>query len=148
MDDVTVHFGWLSKELMIRESFTSTPLSVAALFSSSDSSQNACPAQQPTSCPTTKCYFYAAGYAVGTAALGYFIGYKMAKGKSGARMNTKVKVAKDLVVDMVDMEDIGEKKGFCRCWKSEKFPYCDGAHVKHNKETGDNVGPLVVKGKR
>ncbi|KIH60798.1 hypothetical protein ANCDUO_08940 [Ancylostoma duodenale] len=98
------------------------------------------------------------------------IGYKMAKGKSGARMNTKVKVAKDLVVDMVDMEDIGEKKGFCRCWKSEKvlccpfllpflllkveaqmflqFPYCDGAHVKHNKETGDNVGPLVVKGKR
>ncbi|RCN37426.1 hypothetical protein ANCCAN_16678, partial [Ancylostoma caninum] len=57
----------------------------------------ACPAQHPTSCSTLKCYFYAAGFAVGAAALGYFIGFKMAKGKSGARMNTKVQVAKDLV---------------------------------------------------
>ena len=32
-----------------------------------------------------------------------------------------------------------------RCWKSKKFPYCDGAHAKHNAETGDNVGPLIVK---
>lgn len=28
-----------------------------------------------------------------------------------------------------------------------QFPYCDGAHTKHNSETGDNVGPLIVKGK-
>ncbi|KHJ89424.1 zinc finger CDGSH type, partial [Oesophagostomum dentatum] len=47
------------------------------------------------------------------------------------------------VVDTVDVEDIGEKKAFCRCWKSEKFPYCDGAHTKHNKETGDNVVDTV-----
>ena len=32
-----------------------------------------------------------------------------------------------------------------RCWKSKKFPYCDGSHAKHNAETGDNVGPLIVK---
>ncbi|KAJ1403772.1 hypothetical protein B484DRAFT_225131, partial [Ochromonadaceae sp. CCMP2298] len=32
-----------------------------------------------------------------------------------------------------------------RCWKSETFPYCDGSHVKHNKETGDNLGPLIIK---
>jgi len=25
-----------------------------------------------------------------------------------------------------------------------QFPYCDGAHMKHNKETGDNVGPFVL----
>ncbi|CDP10801.1 unnamed protein product [Coffea canephora] len=25
------------------------------------------------------------------------------------------------------------------------FPLCDGSHVKHNKATGDNVGPLLVK---
>lgn len=31
-----------------------------------------------------------------------------------------------------------------RCWRTGKWPYCDGAHVKHNKETGDNVGPLVI----
>ena len=38
----------------------------------------------------------------------------------------------------------GEKKVYCRCWKSETFPLCDAAHVAHNKETGDNVGPLIV----
>ena len=33
----------------------------------------------------------------------------------------------------------------CRCYKSSKFPLCDGTHVKHNEETGDNVAPVVVK---
>ena len=32
-----------------------------------------------------------------------------------------------------------------RCWKSKKFPYCDGSHAKHNSLTGDNVGPLIIK---
>ncbi|KAJ8318426.1 hypothetical protein KUTeg_003517 [Tegillarca granosa] len=27
------------------------------------------------------------------------------------------------------------------------FPLCDGSHTKHNEETGDNVGPLVLKRK-
>ena len=26
-----------------------------------------------------------------------------------------------------------------------QFPYCDGTHNTHNKETGDNIGPLVIK---
>ena len=30
------------------------------------------------------------------------------------------------------------------CWKSGTFPLCDATHVKHNKETGDNVGPLII----
>ncbi|XP_043212639.1 CDGSH iron-sulfur domain-containing protein 1-like isoform X1 [Amphibalanus amphitrite] len=51
------------------------------------------------------------------------------------------------VADSVDMEDLGDKAVFCRCWRSKKFPYCDGSHNKHNKETGDNVGPLIVKKK-
>ncbi|KAL0400862.1 UNVERIFIED_CONTAM: CDGSH iron-sulfur domain-containing protein NEET [Sesamum latifolium] len=33
----------------------------------------------------------------------------------------------------------------CRCWRSATFPLCDGSHVKHNKATGDNVGPLLLK---
>merc|ERR1719415_312973 len=49
------------------------------------------------------------------------------------------------VVDTIDIEDMGDKGVFCRCWKSKKFPYCDGSHSKHNTETGDNVGPLIVK---
>ncbi|HEY81315.1 MAG TPA: CDGSH iron-sulfur domain-containing protein [Anaerolineae bacterium] len=44
-------------------------------------------------------------------------------------------------------EDVpaGKTVAFCRCWQSEKFPYCDGAHRKVNAETGDHVGPVVVK---
>ena len=34
---------------------------------------------------------------------------------------------------------------YCRCWRSKKFPYCDGAHAAHNKKSGDNTGPLVIK---
>ena len=37
-----------------------------------------------------------------------------------------------------------EKAVYCRCWKSKKFPYCDGAHNAHNKKTGDNLGPLII----
>lgn len=33
----------------------------------------------------------------------------------------------------------------CRCWKSDTFPRCSGAHNKHNKETGDQLGPVTVK---
>lgn len=52
------------------------------------------------------------------------------------------------VVHSFDMEDIGTKAVYCRCWKSKKFPYCDGAHAKHNEETGDNVGPLIIMKKK
>lgn len=49
------------------------------------------------------------------------------------------------VVHTFDVEDISSRVAYCRCWKSQKFPYCDGAHGKHNRETGDNVGPLIIK---
>ncbi|KAF8357472.1 hypothetical protein PRIPAC_92467, partial [Pristionchus pacificus] len=52
------------------------------------------------------------------------------------------------IVHSFDIEDIGEKKVYCRCWKSEKFPFCDGSHNKHNKENGDNVGPLIIDKKQ
>uniref|UniRef100_A0A0X3NH02 CDGSH iron-sulfur domain-containing protein 2 homolog A n=1 Tax=Schistocephalus solidus TaxID=70667 RepID=A0A0X3NH02_SCHSO len=51
-------------------------------------------------------------------------------------------------VDIVDIESIDQKKVFCRCWLSSKFPYCDGSHNKHNEETGDNVGPLIIEPKK
>jgi len=37
----------------------------------------------------------------------------------------------------------GQQVAFCRCWRSEKFPYCDGAHRRLN-EAGDQVGPVIV----
>nr|7YVZ_A Chain A, CDGSH iron-sulfur domain-containing protein 1 (CISD-1/mitoNEET) [Caenorhabditis elegans] len=69
-------------------------------------------------------------------------------GQRSARCNYKIQLDSNKIVDTVDIEDIGEKKAFCRCWKSEKWPYCDGSHGKHNKETGDNVGPLIVKSEK
>mmetsp|Transcript_41154 Transcript_41154/g.77114 ORF Transcript_41154/g.77114 Transcript_41154/m.77114 type:complete len:90 (-) Transcript_41154:201-470(-) len=45
---------------------------------------------------------------------------------------------------MCSSKEIDGKAVFCRCWKSATFPYCNGAHVAHNKATGDNVGPLII----
>ena len=65
------------------------------------------------------------------------------------QVNHAVKKGVAKVVDFDSLTSVGDtadaKKVFCRCWKSKKFPYCDGSHVAHNRETGDNVGPLIVK---
>ncbi|XP_043480885.1 CDGSH iron-sulfur domain-containing protein 2 homolog [Leptopilina heterotoma] len=63
-------------------------------------------------------------------------------------INPNIKKDSNKVVDMVDIENIAEKAAFCRCWRSENWPYCDGSHGKHNKEHGDNVGPVVVERKK
>jgi CDGSH-type Zn-finger protein len=53
-------------------------------------------------------------------------------------------------VDMIDFDEIkakvarGEKVSLCRCYRSKRFPYCDGSHLKHNEETGDNIAPAVM----
>jgi len=71
----------------------------------------------------------------------------MAKPVGAGRCNTLVQLSDAKVVHAYDIEDMADKEVYCRCWKSKKFPYCDGAHAKHNKETGDNVGPLIIKKK-
>jgi CDGSH-type Zn-finger protein len=75
-------------------------------------------------------------------------------GVSTARTSTVVNAEDAKINNMIDLEnpkvvntetlEAGEKKVYCRCWKSGTFPLCDAAHVNHNKETGDNVGPLIV----
>ncbi|KAL3090894.1 hypothetical protein niasHS_007269 [Heterodera schachtii] len=87
---------------------------------------------------------FAMSFLAGGLAIGYLLGWRTAASKL-ARCNTRVQLSKDKVVDTVELEDIGEKKAYCRCWQSKKFPLCDGSHNEHNKKTGDNVGPLIVQ---
>ena len=65
------------------------------------------------------------------------------------RINHKIDLDSPKVATMekydANNEDNKKKKAvYCRCWKSETFPLCDGSHMRHNQECGDNVGPLIV----
>ncbi|OBS68594.1 hypothetical protein A6R68_02865 [Neotoma lepida] len=88
-------------------------------------------------------------FAAGTAALGY-LAYKkfyVKDNRTKAMVNLQIQKDNPKVVHAFDMEDLGDKAVYCRCWRSKKFPFCDGSHIKHNEETGDNVGPLIIKKK-
>ncbi|XP_063692487.1 CDGSH iron-sulfur domain-containing protein 1-like [Bolinopsis microptera] len=88
----------------------------------------------------------AAGVCLASTIFGVAVGYIWSTRSSGKQCcNTTIKKDCDKVVDVVDMEDLGAKTCYCRCWQSKKFPLCDGAHNAHNARTGDNLGPLVVK---
>ncbi|KAH8232498.1 hypothetical protein KR032_008281 [Drosophila birchii] len=65
--------------------------------------------------------------------------------KNSGCCNNQFRKHEPKVVDMIDMEDIADKAAFCRSWKTKNWPYCDGSHGDHNKQTGDNVGPIVIK---
>ncbi|XP_047617590.1 CDGSH iron-sulfur domain-containing protein 1 isoform X1 [Phacochoerus africanus] len=87
--------------------------------------------------------------AAGTAAIGY-LAYKrfyVKDHRNKSMVNPHIQKDNPKVVHAFDMEDLGDKAVYCRCWRSKKFPLCDGSHIKHNEETGDNVGPLIIKKK-
>ncbi|KAG8390275.1 hypothetical protein BUALT_Bualt01G0066700 [Buddleja alternifolia] len=61
-------------------------------------------------------------------------------------VNPEIRKTEDKVVDSVVVTELAKPvTAYCRCWRSGTFPLCDGAHMKHNKATGDNVGPLLLK---
>jgi len=72
---------------------------------------------------------------------------QLRKGQGSGKVNQSIEKDKAKVVNMYDIEDLGDKVSFCRCWRSKKFPYCDGSHNAHNASTGDNVGPLCLSRK-
>ncbi|KAK9506467.1 hypothetical protein O3M35_008403 [Rhynocoris fuscipes] len=74
-----------------------------------------------------------------------YMTYRTIKPKHVINLSIEKEEAK--VVHVANIEDLGDSTAYCRCWRSSKFPLCDGSHGKHNKETGDNVGPVVIKKK-
>jgi len=93
-------------------------------------------------------YFPWIGTAIAVAYAVYVtIKLKNVNSKPKDWINCNVKKENDKVVDSFDIEDLDKKAVFCRCWKSKKFPYCDGSHNKHNESTQDNVGPLIIQRK-
>ncbi|XP_050520294.1 CDGSH iron-sulfur domain-containing protein 2 homolog [Daktulosphaira vitifoliae] len=60
-------------------------------------------------------------------------------------VNPSIKKESSKVADVFAIEELGDSTAFCRCWRSSKFPLCDGAHNVYNKLCQDNVGPLIVK---
>ncbi|XP_074584209.1 CDGSH iron-sulfur domain-containing protein NEET [Curcuma longa] len=61
-------------------------------------------------------------------------------------INPDVRKNEEKVVDSVVAAELTKPlTAYCRCWRLGTFPLCDGSHVEHNKATGDNVGPLLVK---
>ncbi|KAK3726285.1 hypothetical protein QZH41_012713 [Actinostola sp. cb2023] len=83
-----------------------------------------------------------------TSTVAAYLVFKAFAPKKKDIINHSIEKDKDKVASVVDIEDLGEKGVFCRCWRSKKFPFCDGSHNTHNKETGDNVGPLIVNCKK
>ena len=60
-----------------------------------------------------------------------------------SRINNDIELNKDKVVTTMSLKP-GDNIVLCRCWRSSKFPYCDGKHIQHNKENQDNIGPCIV----
>ncbi|CAG9536259.1 unnamed protein product [Cercopithifilaria johnstoni] len=76
---------------------------------------------QEAQCRTTKDWLIGIATLIGSALFGYYIGIHLSKKRT--RINSKIKLSTDKVAETIDLEDIGEQKVFCRCWKSNNVSF-------------------------
>jgi len=88
------------------------------------------------------------GYFLGKPFYEKYIEKRIFDKKDYSPMNYDIRLEAEKVYDIIDVEDLGEKTNLCRCWRSKKWPFCDGTHNKHNLETGDNVASVIIQNKR
>ena len=73
---------------------------------------------------TVKDWIHLIAFSAATGGAGYLAVkpyYKRYFGKGeDSAVNLTVSKEKDKVVDFVEIEDLGEKTSFCRCWRSKK----------------------------
>ena len=62
-----------------------------------------------------------------------FIGFLTNARKPRPRINSKQKLSEPKVADTVDIEDLGDKTVYCRCWRSNKVQ-CENNCESHNHE--------------
>lgn len=51
------------------------------------------------------------------------------------RINEKIRLSEGKVVDEINVGDIENSAYLCRCWKSSKWPYCDGNFICYSTFT-------------
>ena len=76
-------------------------------------------------------------WALAAATTGYaiYLTYKNCKSDSDpgcCHVNKSVDKDNPKVVHTQDVEDLGPRTCYCRCWLSKKFPYCDGIFLFKN----------------
>ena len=55
-----------------------------------------------------------------------FVNFLTQMKKPRPRINRKQRLSEGKVVDTFDIEDLGDKTAYCRCWKSNKVYTCGG----------------------
>ncbi|VDK75321.1 unnamed protein product [Litomosoides sigmodontis] len=76
---------------------------------------------QGTQCHATRDWLIGIGALVGFTLFGFYAGTRLSKKE--IRVNNKIKLSTNKVAETVDVEDIGQQKAFCRCWKSNNVGF-------------------------
>ncbi|EGV92250.1 CDGSH iron sulfur domain-containing protein 1, partial [Cricetulus griseus] len=92
--------------------------------------------------PVAAEWIAAVTFAAGTAALGYLAYKKFYVKENRAKSMVNLQIQKDnpKVVHAFDMEDLGDKAVYCRCWRSKKKDKSNLA----SEDNGDNFSPGVM----